>query len=104
MDKTISSPYSPYSVIVIVEGPLIVSMTISPCTEKGISKRFFATKSDENHIMSLFNLFLICLKDVSFNFHWNGRNFNKLIKSSVKTEWCIVFNLHYIIVGICDPQ
>ena len=27
----------PYSVIVIVEGPLIVSMTISPCTEKGIS-------------------------------------------------------------------
>ena len=30
--------------------------------------------------------FLISLKEVSFNFEWNGRNFNKLIKSSVKTE------------------
>ena len=35
--------------------------------------------------------FLIYLKEVSFNFEWNGRNFNKLIKSSVKTEGWIVF-------------
>ena len=37
------------------EGPLEVSMKISLCTEKGTSKRFFVTKSYENHIISLFN-------------------------------------------------
>ena len=50
--------------------------------------------------------FLISLKEVSFNFEWNGRNFNKLIKSSVKTEGWIVFNLssHYTCVGFYDPH
>ena len=43
--------------------------------------------------MSLFNPILDIPKEVSFNFEWNGRNFNKLTKSSVKTEGWIVFNL-----------
>ena len=40
------------------------------------------------------------------NFQWNGRNFNKLIKSSVKTERCIVFYLssHYSGEGLYDPH
>ena len=37
------------------EGPLVVSMKISPCTKKGTSYLFFATKCDEMHIMSLLN-------------------------------------------------
>ena len=50
--------------------------------------------------------FLISLTEVSFNFEWNGRNFNKLIKSSVKTEGWIVFNLssHYTCVRFYDPH
>ena len=87
------------------KGPLIVSMKISLCTEKS-SWRFFVTKSDENHIMSYLTPFLISLKEVCFNFQWNGRNFNKLIKSSVKTEGWIAFNLssHYTCVGFYDPH
>ena len=42
----------------------------------------------------------------SINFQGNGRNFNKLIKSSVKTEGCIVFNLssHYTVVVVYNPK
>ena len=70
-------------------------MKISLCTEKGTSSRIFVTKSDENHIMSLSNpiLDIPIKKEVSFNFQRNGKNFNKLIKSSVKTEGCILFDL-----------
>ena len=38
-------------------------------------------------------LISLSLRKVSFNFQWNRRNFNKLIKSSVKTEGNIVFDL-----------
>ena len=53
-----------------------------------------------NHIMSLFNPILdIPKRSFFFNFQWKGRYFIKLIKSSVKTEGCIVSNLsnHYSI-------
>ena len=73
--------------------------------KKVTSERFFVTESDENHIMSLFNPILdIPIRSSSFDFQWNLRNFNKLFKSSVKTQGCIVFNLssHYTGVGLYD--
>ena len=43
------------AILQLTQGPLTLSMKISPCTKKGTSTRLFVTICDENHIMFSFN-------------------------------------------------
>ena len=56
-------------------------------------EKFFQTNWVTVRTNSTSFLISLSLRKVSFNFQWNRRNFNKLIKSSVKTEGYFVFDL-----------